>query len=63
MTVSVFNNKDHIWPDCFVCNDEGLVIWDDDQSRWRSASFDPRQKPQPCPECGVQLHPSSNKGE
>ena len=47
------------WPDCFVCNDEGWVLWDDDQSRYRGATFGFRlsreqgKNPDPCPHSKV----------
>jgi len=41
-------------PDCFTCQDEGWCLWDDDQSRYREASFGFKYRkadPIPCREC------------
>lgn len=41
-------------PDCYVCEDEGWCLWDDDQGRWRAASFgynNRRVEPTECQEC------------
>lgn len=41
---------------CYTCKDEGYVLWDDDQSRYREYSFfinlkHRLQEPKPCPDC------------
>ena len=42
------------YPDCFVCDDEGWCLWDDDQGRYRAATFGwltRKGDPEPCQEC------------
>jgi hypothetical protein len=42
------------FPDCFVCNDEGWVLYDEDESRLKRASFfslEKQREAEPCPEC------------
>ena len=43
-----------IQPFCYVCQDEGWCLWDDDQCRYREASFlwsNRKAEPEPCQEC------------
>jgi len=40
---------------CHTCNDTGLVVWDDDQSRWRESSFSPNEVPSSCPDCDAAM--------
>lgn len=44
------------WPGCGMCDDEGWCLWDDDQSRYREASFGywtRKHEPEPCRACNA----------